>query len=286
MITGASAEGMVMLVIEALDGATVECAGALVACEQAAARRVRPELPAAFDSPDVCTAALQRLCDSGQHGLVVMGNGRAAAVMAAAARENPAVGRYALLLAEGFAVDPDLADPTGVLAAAFADLAAPLIAGGVRRYYLLHTVLPRLSEALSNLGFGRRSAYGIQPAAPRRGSSAVAVRIAAAGDLETIARLALVEIQHRSAPPMFAPRQDRRLADLIAEQRPARGRRRPPSGHPRRARRRPAHHRADLTGPAAVPRWPALHRPHRHAARRARPRRRARARRHRAHMGP
>src|SRR5208282_2460340 len=193
---------MVMLVIEALDGATVERAGALVACEQAAARQVRPELPAAFDSPDFCMAALQRLCDSGHHGLVVMGNGRAAAVMAAAARENPAVGRYALLLAEGFAVDPDLADPTGVLAAAFADLAAPLIADGVRRYYLLHTALPRLSEALSNLGFGRRSAYGIQPAAPRRGSSAVAVRIAGAGDLETIARLALVEIQHRSAPPM------------------------------------------------------------------------------------
>ena len=81
-----------MLVIEALDGATVECAGALVACEQAAARQVRPELPAAFDSPDVCTAALQRLCDSGQHGLVVMGNGRAAAVMAAAAgaQQDPA----------------------------------------------------------------------------------------------------------------------------------------------------------------------------------------------------
>jgi hypothetical protein len=106
MITGASAEGMVMLVIEALDGATVECAGALVACEQAAARRVRPELPAAFDSPDFCMAALQRLWDSGHHGLVVMGNGRAAAVMAAAARENPAVGRYALLLAEGPAGEP------------------------------------------------------------------------------------------------------------------------------------------------------------------------------------
>src|SRR5579872_2519788 len=56
---------MVMLVTEALDGATVERAGALVACEQAAARRVRPELPAAFGSPDVCTAVLQRLCDSG-----------------------------------------------------------------------------------------------------------------------------------------------------------------------------------------------------------------------------
>src|SRR5580700_6101790 len=98
---------MVMLVIEILDGATVECAGALVAREQAAARRVRPELPAAFEEPDVCTAALQRLCDGGQHGLVVMGNGRAAAVMAAAAREHPAAGRSALLLAEGFAADPD-----------------------------------------------------------------------------------------------------------------------------------------------------------------------------------
>ena len=168
-----------------------------------------------------------------------MGNGRAAAVMAAAARENPAVGRYALLLAEGFAVDPDLTDPTGVLAAAFADLAAPLIAGGMRRYYLLHTALPRLSEALSNLGFGRRSAYGIQPAAPRRGSSAVAVRIAGAGDLETIARLAVVELQHRSAPPMFAPRQDRPLADLVAEHRALREAGAvPSSGHPRRARRR------------------------------------------------
>ena len=102
-----------MLVIEALDGATVECAGALVACEQAAARQVRPELPAAFDSPDVCTAALQRLCDSGQHGLVVMGNGRAAAVMAAAARRTLLWAGMLSLLAEGFAVDPDLADPTG-----------------------------------------------------------------------------------------------------------------------------------------------------------------------------
>jgi len=54
---------------------------------------------------------------------------------------------------------------------------------------------------------------------PRRGSSAAAVRIAGAGDLETIARLALVEIQHRSAPPMFAPRQDQPLTDLIAEHR-------------------------------------------------------------------
>ena len=55
------------LVIDDLDGATVERAGALVAREQAAARQVRPELPAGFEGAGVCAAALQRLCDSGHH---------------------------------------------------------------------------------------------------------------------------------------------------------------------------------------------------------------------------
>jgi GNAT superfamily N-acetyltransferase len=208
-----------MLISQNLDGATVEHAGALMAREQAAARQVRPELPAAFDSAEVCAAALERLSASGHHGLVATKDGRAVAVMTAAVRENPHVGRYARLPADGFAVDPDLADPTGVLAVTFGDLASPLIAGGVRRYALLHAALPRLPEALSNLGFGRYGAYGIQPAAPRRRSSAVAVRIAGAEDLETVARLALVELQYRSAPAMFAPRQDRPLADLVAEHR-------------------------------------------------------------------
>jgi GNAT superfamily N-acetyltransferase len=208
-----------MLVIENLDGATVERAGALMAREQAAARQVRPELPAAFGSAEVCAAALERLRGSGHHGLVATEGGRTVAVMTATVRENPVFGRQARLVAEGFAVDPDIVDPTGVLAAVFGDLASPLIADGVRRYALLHAALPRLPEALSNLGFGRYGAYGIQPAAPRRRSSAVVVRAAAVEDLETISRLALVEMQHRSAPAMFAPRQDRPLASLAAEHR-------------------------------------------------------------------
>ena len=207
-----------MLVIEDLDEATVERAGALVAREHAAARQVRPELPAAFGGAGFCTAALQRLRDGGHHGLVATGDGRTVAVMTAIVRQHPAGGRYARLPAEGFAVDPDLADPTGVLAAVFGNLAAPLIAGGILCYYLLHTALPRLPEALSNLGFGRNGAYGVQTAAPRRrSSSAAAVRVAGVEHLETIARLALVEMEHRSAPPMFAPRHDRSLADLVAE---------------------------------------------------------------------
>src|SRR5690349_20382448 len=196
--------------------------------------------------------------------------------MTVSVRETPTVSRYARLPAEGFAVEPDLDDPTGVLAAAFADLASPLVADGVRRYYLLHPALPRLSEALSNLGFGRNGAYGVQAAVPRRRSPAVAVRVAGPEDLATVARLALVELQHRSAdvrpgPGAASSRAGRRAPHL------ARQRRRPPPGRPRRRRRRPAHHRADLTGTAPVPGRPALHRPHRHHARRPRPGGRARA---------
>ena len=193
------------LVIGDLGGATVERAGALAAREHAAARRVRPELPAGFEDAGACAAALQRLCDSGHRGLAAAGNGRTIAVMTATARQHPAGGRYARLPAEGFAAALDLADPAGVLAPAFGDLAPPLIAGGVLRYYLLHATLPRLPEALSNLGFGRNGAYGVQPAAPRRGCSAAGVRVAGVEDLDTVARLALAEIEHRSAPPMFAP---------------------------------------------------------------------------------
>src|ERR1022692_2359926 len=214
-----------MLVTDDLDDATIERAGALVAREHAAARQVRPELPAGFDSADVCAAALQQLRDSGHRGLVVTANGRTVAVMTATVRQHPAGGRYARLPAEGFAVEPDLADPTGVLAAAFADLASPLVAGGVLRYYLLHAALPRLAEALSNLGFGRDGAYGVQPAVPQHSSpavaisSAVAIRVAGAQDLDVVARLALVEMRHRSAAPMFAPPQDPPLAALAAEHR-------------------------------------------------------------------
>jgi hypothetical protein len=89
MVTGALAEGVGMLVIDDLGEATVERAGALLAREHAAARQLRPELPAGFGTAEVCAAALQRLRDSG----------------------------HASLPAEGFAADPDLADPTGVLAA-------------------------------------------------------------------------------------------------------------------------------------------------------------------------
>jgi len=206
-----------MLVLDRLDDSTVERAGALVAREHVAARQVRGELPAGFDDAEFCVAALQRLVRGGHDGLVASDNGRLVAVVAASVRENAAVGRYVRLPAEGFAVAPELDDPTGVLGVMFGELASPLVVDGVRRYYLLHAALPRLADALSNLGFGRDGVYGVQRPAPRRSSSDVAVRVAGVEDLESIARLALVEVQHRSTAPMFAPRHDPPLFDLVEE---------------------------------------------------------------------
>jgi GNAT superfamily N-acetyltransferase len=93
------------------------------------------------------------------------------------------------------------------------------VADGVRRHYLLHPPLPRVHEALSNLGFGRDGCYGVQPAAARRHSSNITVRVAAEQHLDTIARLARVEIEYRTAAPMFAPPATPSLADLIEEHR-------------------------------------------------------------------
>src|SRR5258705_13868491 len=116
-----------MLVLDRLDDSTIERAGALVAREHVAARQVRAELPAGFDDAEACVAALQRLLRGGHNGLVASDTGRVVAVVATTVRENAAVGRYVRLPAEGFAVAPEVDDPTGVLAVVFGEVASPLV---------------------------------------------------------------------------------------------------------------------------------------------------------------
>ena len=87
-----------MLVIEDLD----EAMSSVLARgnrEHAAARQLRPELPA-LRRCRVLHAALQRLRDSGHHGLVATGDGRTVAVMTATVRQHPVGGRYARLPAK------------------------------------------------------------------------------------------------------------------------------------------------------------------------------------------
>jgi GNAT superfamily N-acetyltransferase len=199
-----------MLTIVGLDDAAVEAAGALVAGEHATARRTHPGLPAAFDSPEACTAALQRLRDGGHTGVVAFERGRALAVMTGIARVS-----HGRLPAEGFAVAPDLDDPTTVLARLYGELGPELVAAGPPRHFLDHVVLPPLEAALSNLGFGRHHVYASQPAAPRPSQAGVQVRVGGVDDLDVVARLALVEIQFRATPPIWSPPDPRSLAEVL-----------------------------------------------------------------------
>jgi GNAT superfamily N-acetyltransferase len=205
------------LVLDELDEATIEGAAELVAREQAVVRRTCPQLSACYESLEVCTVALQRLVDAGGRGVVATDRGRPLAVLTASVHDRRVLGRYGYLPAEGFAVDPELDDPTTVLATMYAQLASPIVTAGVWRHYLLHIARRRLHDALANLGFARHGVYGVQAVTPRRGDSHVEVRIAELADLDIVARLALIEIQHRARPPMFGPMNNPPLADLAAK---------------------------------------------------------------------
>jgi GNAT superfamily N-acetyltransferase len=199
-----------MLTIVGLDDATIEAAGALIASEHAEARRAHPGLPPTFAGAEACTAALQRLRDSGHTGLVASKRGRPLAVMTGIAR-----GDHARLPAEGFAVAPDLEDPTTVLARLYGELAPELVAAGMLRHYIDHVVLPPLDTALSNLGFGRHHVYASQPAAPRSSPAGVRVRVGGTDDLAAVARLALVEIRFRATPPVYGRAVPRTLEEVL-----------------------------------------------------------------------
>jgi GNAT superfamily N-acetyltransferase len=204
------------------DEATIEAAGRLVARETAAARQTCRQLPVSFERFEACAEALQGLLALGGVGAVATDRGRPVAVMTATVEDSSAVGPYARLPAEGLAVDPEIADPTAVLAVVYAALASTLVARGIMRHYLLHVAQGRLAEALANLGFARHGVYAVQAvqaATARTAHPTVTVRDGGPADLDTIARLALIELTYRTAAPMFGPADDRQLEDLRADHR-------------------------------------------------------------------
>ena len=202
--------------IDPLDNTTIEAAGALVAREHTVARDLYPALSAAFGDPDTCTVALQHLRDNGYTGAVAVDRGRTVGVMTLAAMTGLVYGAYARLAPDGFAVAPDLDDPTTLLARLYSELAPRFLAGGMLQYFLDHVSLAPLSESLANLGFGRHHVYASQAAAARSHSTNVRIRVGGSADLDSIARLAQVEIEHRATPPIYAP-PDARSLDSITD---------------------------------------------------------------------
>jgi GNAT superfamily N-acetyltransferase len=83
------------------------------------------------------------------------------------------------------------------------------------QHFVEHVAVPAIDAALANLGFGRHHVYAVQPVANLARSSNVQVRIGSSDDLDTIARLAHIEIRHRGTPPIYAPPDRRALEDIL-----------------------------------------------------------------------
>jgi GNAT superfamily N-acetyltransferase len=201
-----------MLSVEVLEGATIDEAAILVAREHAAARGRRPALPSAFTDVQRCTAELATLLAGGYRGIVVRQDHRYAGVMCGRTLDE-----VAFFPAHGFAVDPELRDPTPVVVRLLTELAPGLLDAGAVRCTIDHVDLGPLAEAVNNLGFGRGSVFATQPARPLEPFPGVHVRIGTADDLDSIAALSHIEFLHRYTPPIYAAPVRRTLDDTRAQ---------------------------------------------------------------------
>ena len=111
-----------------------------------------------------------------------------------------------------------------MLARLYGACAPQFVIAGVLRHLLDHVALPPLDAALANLCFGRHHVYATQPAAPTKARQGVQVRLGSIEDLDTITRLAQVEIEHRASPPIYLAPDQRSLDDIAATHRALLGR--------------------------------------------------------------
>ena len=205
---------MFALSLTALDDDSLDEAAALVAREHDVARVVLPLLPSAWSDESRTAAPRSPSSEAdGYIGVIARDGGRCVGLMCGRAN-----GETAFLPADGVAVDPDL-DPTPVLVGLFAALAPVLLEAGALRHLINHVALAPLSEAFSNLGFGRGSVFGTQPAQPFAPHPDIEVRVGEEADLDVIADLSHVELLHRSTPPVYAPPLPNTLADTRARHR-------------------------------------------------------------------
>jgi len=200
-----------VLEIRRLERHDLDEAAALVAREHTAARNGQPLLPATFLDPRSCHEGLTDLLADGSRGVVARDGARLVGVMCG--RTTDGVG---FVPAHGLAVESDRADPTAVVVRLFAELAPVLLDDGAWRFTIDHVEFDPLVAALNNLGFGRASVFATQMSRPIEDLPPVDVRIAERDDLDVIAALSQIELDHRSVPPIYAPPQRRSLAETHA----------------------------------------------------------------------
>ena len=197
-----------MTLVRPMDRGVLDEAAALVAREHMAARHRQPLLPAAFLDPRNCHEVLTDLLANGFAGVIAVDDARCVGLMCG--RTADGVG---FIPAHGLAVESDRDDPTGIVVRLFAELAPLLLDEGATRFTIDHVGLDPLATALSNLGFGRASVFGTQIPRQMGTAPSVDVRIAGPEDLDAIAALSQIELEHRSTPPIYAPTPPPTLAE-------------------------------------------------------------------------
>lgn len=162
-----------------------------------------------FQDEDACRAGLTALLDDGFAGFAALVDGELAGVMCV--RAFPPV---AFVPAHGLAIRVGDDDPTSIVVAMLAAATPALLDAGVTRLTIDHIAAEAPSLALHDAGFGRGGVFATRATTPLalHGSS-VRVRVGTKRDLESIAELSHIELQHRYEPPAHALAPERSLSE-------------------------------------------------------------------------
>jgi GNAT superfamily N-acetyltransferase len=191
----------------------VEVAAQLLADRQRRLRAARPELPAAFETPDACVTLISAVLErDGAHGVVALRHGAAVGYLLGYARTEPIWGRAAWSPIEGSALAADL-DPERMrdLFAAWSEHFVER--GFFRQYVHAATDDAELMSAWVRTGFGQMQAHAardldlvVEPPA------GVTVRRAVQSDISAIEPLLPLIAEQLARPPAFAARPPEEVA--------------------------------------------------------------------------
>jgi GNAT superfamily N-acetyltransferase len=192
---------MSVLTIEELPPAEAPLAAELIGDRQRRLRDVWPAAAPSFESPMRCRELVEPLLREGEAFGAWRGS-RLVGFVAGTCHE-----RWGVIPAAGHAVDAHDPDVAAVYCALYVELAERWVERGALVHDVELPAVAEIEEAWQLLGFGRRVCIASRSTALLPGdaapNAAVSFRVADRGDLSSIVRLAALEVEFRTGPPMY-----------------------------------------------------------------------------------
>ena len=192
---------MAIPTIDQLSSAEAPLAAELLAERQRRFRETWPAAESSFESPVRCRALIEPLLRGGDAFGAWRGS-HFVGFIAGTCHE-----RWGVIPAAGHAIDAN--DPAGpdIYGALYAELAERWIERGALVHDIELPAVEGIEEAWQLLGFGRRVCIASRSTAALPGdfvpSGVMTFRVADKGDLASIVRLAALEVEFRTGPPMY-----------------------------------------------------------------------------------